>query len=180
MTLPASEGPARDGALRPAAFLDRDGVLNHDTGYVHRKEDFVWVEGAQAAVKRLNDGGWLVFVVTNQSGIARGLYGPPEVEALHRWVNEELARIGAHIDAFYYCPHHPEGLGDYGRVCACRKPAPGLLLQAMREWPVAREASLMIGDKEVDMEAARAAAVRGVRFRGGNLDALVAEALARR
>ncbi|HEV8014393.1 MAG TPA: D-glycero-beta-D-manno-heptose 1,7-bisphosphate 7-phosphatase [Stellaceae bacterium] len=167
---------------RPAAFLDRDGVLNRDSGYVHRAADFVWIDGAQQAVKRLNDAGWLVFVVTNQAGIARGLYQPADVETLHRWINEELARTGAHIDAFYFCPHHPEGTAPgYGVVCDCRKPAPGMLLQAMRAWPVRRETSFMIGDKDIDLAAATAAGVRGMLFDAGqNLDAVVAAALAGR
>jgi D,D-heptose 1,7-bisphosphate phosphatase len=179
------EDLARGGTLlpqwetRPAAFLDRDGVLNHDTGYVHRAADFVWVNGAKEAVKRLNDRGYFVFVVTNQSGIARGLYGPADVEALHRWVNEQLRGAGAHVDAFYFCPHHPDGVAPgYGVVCDCRKPAPGLLLQAMREWPVKREASFMIGDKAIDMEAAAAAGIAGFRFDPReNLDATVIAAL---
>lgn len=158
---------------RPAAFLDRDGVLNCDSGYVWRPEDFHWMPGAQRAVKRLNDAGYLVFVVTNQAGVARGLYKPADVEALHRWVNGVLGKSGAHIDAFYYCPHHP----DFGRSCDCRKPAPGMLLRAMREWLVDRERSFMIGDKDIDMEAAKAAGVRGLRFDGGDLDALVMSVL---
>ncbi|MGH7035895.1 MAG: D-glycero-beta-D-manno-heptose 1,7-bisphosphate 7-phosphatase [Stellaceae bacterium] len=165
---------------RPAAFLDRDGVLNRDTGYVHRPEDFIWLDGAKDAVKRLNDRGWLVFVVTNQAGIARGFYGPGEVEALHRWMNVELLGMGAHIDAFYYCPHHPiEGREPYRLRCDCRKPAPGLLLQAMQDWPVRREASVMIGDKSIDMEAAKAAGVQGILYQSGSVDALVAEAISR-
>jgi len=164
---------------RPVAFLDRDGVLNRDHGYVHKREDFEWLPGAREAVKRLNDTGHLVIVVSNQAGIARGLYAPADVERLHCWINAELAKAGAHIDAFYYCPHHPtEGKGDYRRTCDCRKPAPGMLLQAMRDWPVNAAASFMVGDKEIDMQAAAAAGVRGVRYSGGNLDAVIGEALA--
>ena len=167
---------------RPAAFLDRDGVLNYDSGYTHRKEDFVWIDGAKAAIKRLNDRGWFVFVVTNQSGIARGLYQPDDVVRLHQWMNEELGLDGAHIDAFYFCPHHPDGTaGDYGRACDCRKPEPGMLLQAMREWPVRRDESFMIGDKDIDMAAAKNAGVAGILFESGNnLDTVVAEALGQR
>jgi D-glycero-D-manno-heptose 1,7-bisphosphate phosphatase len=161
---------------RPAAFLDRDGVLNRDSGYVWRREDFIWLPGAQRAVKRLNEAGYWVFVVTNQSGIGRGLYKPEDVESLHRWMNDELKRGGAHIDAFYYCPHRP----DAQQSCDCRKPAPGMLLRAMREWPVDRGLSFMIGDKEIDMAAAEAAGVRGLRFEGGDLDALVQSALGSR
>jgi len=168
-------------ALKPAAFLDRDGVLNRDQGYVWRREDFHWLPGAQCAVKRLNEAGYLVFVVSNQAGVAHGLYRPEDVEALHRWVNGELGRGGAHIDAFYYCPHHPsEGQGAYRVACDCRKPAPGMLLRAMREWPIDRGLSFMIGDKDIDMAAASAAGVRGLRFNGGDLDALVQSALGSR
>ena len=178
MTLRAEAVRTPSSSRRPAAFLDRDGVLNRDTGFVHAREDFVWLEDAQQAVKRLNDLGYLVFVVTNQSGIARGLFGTGEVERLHRWVNRELRRVGAHIDAFYYCPHHPtEGVGVYRQDCLCRKPAPGMLLQAMREFPVDPASSFMIGDKDIDMAAARAAGVRGIRFTGGSVAAAVAEGI---
>lgn len=165
---------------RPAAFLDRDGVLNVDTGYVHRPQDFVWVRGAKAAIKGLNDRGYFVFVVTNQAGVARGLYGVEDVEKLHRWVNDELRQVGAHIDAFYFCPHHPDGTAaNYGIVCDCRKPAPGMLLQAMREWPVRRRGSFMVGDKAIDMAAAQSAGVPGFLFDAtGKLDALIEKATA--
>lgn len=159
---------------RPAAFLDRDGVLNRDTGYVYRAEDFVWLDGAKLAVKRLNDAGYLVVVITNQAGVARGLYSEDDVARLHRWINEELRRDGAHIDAFYYCPHHPTaGNGVYRRSCDCRKPSPGMLLRAMREWPVEPAASFFIGDKEIDMQAAEAAGIRGIRMSGDRVDALL-------
>lgn len=159
---------------RPAAFLDRDGVLNRDTGYVYRAEDFVWLDGAKLTVKRLNDAGYLVVVITNQAGVARGLYSEDDVARLHRWINEELRRDGAHIDAFYYCPHHPTaGNGVYRRSCDCRKPSPGMVLRAMREWPVDPAASFFIGDKEIDMQAAEAAGIRGIRMSGGRVDVLL-------
>ena len=166
---------------RPAAFLDRDGVLNQDTSYVHSKEQFIWINGAKRAVKRLNDAGYFVFVITNQAGIARGLYGPEQVENLHRWINDELRADGAHIDAFYYCQHHPtEGKGEYLQICNCRKPEPGLLLRAMREWPVRRVGSFMIGDKDIDLEVARRVQIFGVRLGQGSLDDLVCDLLDRR
>ena len=96
---------AAEGAPKPAAFLDRDGVINVDSGYVYRPEDFAWIEGAKEAVKFLNDNAYLVFVVTNQGGIAHGHYEEDDVLSLHRWLNGELALIGARIDAFFYCPH---------------------------------------------------------------------------
>lgn len=159
-----------ESELRPAAFLDRDGVLNVDRGYVFRRDDFIWNEGAAVAVKWLNEHGYYVFVVTNQSGVARGYYREEDVTALHAWMNEELARAGAHIDAFYYCPHHPEGeVQEYRAVCACRKPAPGLIVQAMREWPVDKGRSFLVGDKPSDIGAAQAAGIKGYLFAGGNL-----------
>lgn len=163
-------GAAEDGEPRPAAFLDRDGVLNHDHGYIHQAADFVWIDGAQAAVRRLNDEGYRVFVVTNQAGVARGLYSEAEIGLLHDWVAAELARAGARIDAFYHCPHHPEvGPPQYRRQCACRKPAPGMLLEAMATYPIDRARSFLIGDRETDIGAARAAGVEGHLFEGGNL-----------
>jgi D-glycero-D-manno-heptose 1,7-bisphosphate phosphatase len=160
--------------LRPAAFLDRDGVINHDVGYIHKPADFVWIDGARAAIRRLNDLGALVFVVTNQAGIARGMYQEADVIALHQWINAALTAEGARVDAFYYCPHHPSaGNGPYAVSCTCRKPAPGMLMRAAAEWPVDLGASFLIGDRDSDLEAADAAGVRGFQFAGGNLDAFL-------
>ncbi|MBF0369573.1 MAG: D-glycero-beta-D-manno-heptose 1,7-bisphosphate 7-phosphatase [Magnetococcales bacterium] len=155
---------------RPAAFLDRDGVLNVDTGYLHDPRDFRWIEGAREGVRSLNEAGFWVFVVTNQSGVARGYYDEAAVERLHGWMNRELAGEGARVDGFYYCPHHPTaGEGKYRRSCDCRKPAPGMLLRAIQEWPVNLADSFMVGDKPSDMQAAAAAGVVGHLFSGGNL-----------
>lgn len=159
-----------DILLKPAAFLDRDGVLNIDKGYVHRIEDFVWNDGAKEAVKYLNDQDVFVFVITNQSGVARGYYSEQDVENLHQWMNEELDQIGARIDAFYYCPHHPEfGRNSYRCSCDCRKPAPGLILRAMKEWPVDHRKSFLIGDKPIDLAAASAGGINGYLYTGDSL-----------
>ena len=180
-SLAAAERLVPGMTTRPAAFLDRDGVLNLDSGYVHRPEEFIWVEGAKAAVKRLNDAGYLVIVVTNQAGVARGYYEEDAVHRLHSFINRELRAQGAHVDAFYYCPHHPEGaVARYAMTCESRKPGAGMMLRAMREWPVDRTASLMIGDKDLDLEAARRAGLPGHLFPGGNLDAFVARLLSER
>ncbi|MFN3512352.1 MAG: D-glycero-alpha-D-manno-heptose-1,7-bisphosphate 7-phosphatase [Phenylobacterium sp.] len=166
---------------RPALFLDRDGVLNEDPGYVHRWEDFRWIPGAREAVAAFNRAGWWVFVVTNQSGVGRGYYAEEAVHILHARMSEDLAGIGARIDAFYYCPHHPEATSEAYRHPdpPDRKPNPGMLLRAMHEWPVDAARSLMVGDKEADMEAARRAGVRGLRFRGGDLFEFLASELPR-
>ena len=167
---------------KPAVFLDRDGVLNVDQGYVARREDFRWVEGAVAAVRALNEAGYYVFVATNQSGIARGFYAVEDMYKLHEFMADELARVGARIDDIRFCPFHPEGTIDrYRRVSDWRKPGPGMILDLMERWPVERERSALIGDKEADMEAARAAGIRGLLFTGGNLEDFVrSEVLAKR
>jgi D-glycero-D-manno-heptose 1,7-bisphosphate phosphatase len=165
---------------RPAVFLDRDGTLNEDTGYVHRIEDFRWLSGAIAAVRRLNAAGFYVFVVTNQSGVARGLFDEAAVRDLHGWMNEELRRAGAHIDDLRYCPHHPDAtVPAYRMTCACRKPAPGMILDLMRSWPVIAEASIAFGDKERDAAAGRAAGIAAEVVPAGALEDAVERLLAR-
>jgi D-glycero-D-manno-heptose 1,7-bisphosphate phosphatase len=160
---------------RPALFLDRDGVLNVDHGYVHRWEDFQWIPGAKEAIGAFNRAGWLVFVVTNQSGIGRGYYTEEDMHALHRRMVEELEAAGAHIDAIYFAPQHPEApLEAYRHPDPPdRKPNPGMLLRAFAEWPVDRERSIMVGDKPADLEAALRAGVRGFLFEGGDLAAFL-------
>lgn len=166
--------------LRPALFLDRDGVLNEDRGYVYRWEDFRWIAGAREAVAAFNRAGWLVIVVTNQSGVGRGYYAEADVHALHARMQEDLAVDGAHIDAFYHAPQHPEAPVEAYRHPdpPLRKPNPGMILQALEDWPIDREASILVGDKGSDLEAARRAGVRGVLFAGGDLKMfLAAEAI---
>lgn len=151
--------------LRPAAFLDRDGVLNIDHGYTHRIEQLEWIEGAQQSVRMLNDAGVLVIVITNQAGIARGMYDEEKVRAFHAHMQDVLKRQGAHIDAFYYCPHHPEGkIVKFAIKCACRKPGTGMLTQAVNDWPIDVTRSFLIGDKASDLEAAAAFNIPGLAF----------------
>ncbi len=155
---------------KPAVFFDRDGVLNVDNGYNFRKEDFVWVVGAREAIKLLNDLDYYVFVITNQSGVARGYYTEDDVIKLHDWMNEELKKSGATIDGFYYCPHLPEAAVEKYRICCqCRKPAPGMIMQAMNDWPVDKGKSFLIGDSVRDVEAAEKAGIEGYLFQEDNL-----------
>jgi D-glycero-D-manno-heptose 1,7-bisphosphate phosphatase len=155
---------------RGAVFFDRDGVLNHDYGYVHQPKDFLWIDGAIDTIRRVNDEGRYAFVVTNQAGIARGMYVEEDVHQLHSWMNKELARVGAHIDAYAYCPHHPDGiLPKFAITCDRRKPAPGMILGLMSKWPIDPAKSVLVGDKESDMIAAASAGIRGVHFSGGKL-----------
>lgn len=143
---------------RRAVFLDRDGTINVDHGYVFRPEEFEFVPGAPEAIRRLKEAGCLVIVVTNQAGVARGLYDETDVHHLHRHLDRELARHGAAIDAYYYCPHHPEkGREPYLRECACRKPLPGMLLQAAADFALDLKESFLVGDKRSDIEAGLAA-----------------------
>lgn len=165
---------------RPAVFLDRDGVLNVDTGYPHRFVDMRWVDGAIEAVRLAHQAGFLVFVVTNQSGVARGLYEETAVIELHRQMATHFARQGAVIDDFRYCPHLPDAAEPrYRRSCDCRKPEPGMILDLLAAWPVDTARSFMVGDRESDMAAARAAGIAGYLYEGGALSSFIAPLLQR-
>ena len=141
---------------RSSDLFDRDGTLNADAGYVYRPQDLVFLPGAIAAVKRVNDLGRYAFLVTNQSGVARGYYTEVDVQAFHALMQRRLRAAGAHLDDIRYCPDHPDGtVAAYARNSDWRKPQPGMLLDLMRHWPVAVEQSLVVGNDERDMEAAR-------------------------
>lgn len=155
---------------RPAIFFDRDGVLNKDIGYAYLPDHITWVDGAMDAIKHANEQGYLVFVVTNQSGVARGLYTEKDVLNLHAWMRKECLSHGAVIHDMVFCPHHPtQGQGEHKKQCKCRKPAPGMLLGLARAHAIDMTHSHMIGDNQSDMDAAQAAGVRGHLFCGGNL-----------
>jgi len=167
--------PAR--RRRPAVFFDRDGVLNIDKGYVHSPSQFEWVIGAKETVKLFNDAGYYVFVVTNQSGIARGFYDDNQAHALHAWINDALREEGAYVDDWRYCPFHPEGVVEkYRGTHAWRKPGPGMIRDLIETWPVEREGSLLIGDKESDIAAAEAVGITGYLLTTDNLLSFVMSA----
>ena len=153
---------------RRAVFLDRDGTINVERDYLHRIADFEFIPGAPEAIKRLSDAGFLVIVVTNQAGVARGYYDETAVAALHEHIQQLLAEYGTRIDAFYHCPHHPtEGIGDYRIECDCRKGSPGMLLQAAREHDIDLDRSFMVGDKLADVEAGINAGCQPILVRTG-------------
>ncbi|MBN8962079.1 MAG: HAD family hydrolase [Rhizobiales bacterium] len=165
-------------ASRPAAFLDRDGVLNFDDGYIGTRDRIRWMPGVVTAIRALNEAGYFVFVITNQSGVARGMFSEQDVRDLHVWMKDELQRDGARIDDFRFCPHHVDGsVADYVVDCACRKPKPGMLRDLMAAWPVRTQGSFVIGDKPGDIEAAKAVGLPGFLFAGGDIAAFVDQVL---
>lgn len=145
---------------RKALFLDRDGVINEDRKYVYRVEDLVLLPGVIEAVRVAKQSGYLIILVTNQSGIARGFYKLTDVDTLHSHLNRVFTQAGAGIDAIYICPHHPDGaVPEYAVTCSCRKPKPGMILRAAAELDVELDNSILVGDNCSDIEAAIAAGV---------------------
>ena len=156
--------------LKPAAFLDRDGVINIEKGYVYKVEDFEWVHEAKEAIKYLNSNNYHVFVVTNQSGISRGYYTKEDVENLHNYINSELNKINAHIDEFYYSPYYPDSdQKEYKALAHLRKPETGMLELAEKQWKIIKGESFMIGDMPHDIECAKRFGISGHIFKGGSL-----------
>ena len=142
-------------------FFDRDGVLNKDTGYVHKSKDFIWLNGAKKAIKYLNNKNYKIIIITNQSGIGRGYYKEKNVVALHQWINKDLKKIKAKIDDFYFCPfHYKNGIGKYKKRSFDRKPNPGMIFKAIKKWNVNKERSFMIGDSLNDKIAAKRANIK--------------------
>ncbi|WP_040976039.1 D-glycero-beta-D-manno-heptose 1,7-bisphosphate 7-phosphatase [Necropsobacter massiliensis] len=154
--------------MNKAIFLDRDGTLNIDYGYVHEIERFKFIDGSIEALKQLKNMGYMLVVVTNQSGIARGYFSEQEFLQLTEWMDWSLADRGVELDGIYYCPHHPDGQGDYKQDCDCRKPKAGMLLQAIGELKIDPARSLMVGDKFEDLQAGKSAGVKyGVLVKSG-------------
>lgn len=174
-TLAQAQRELPEVVRRPALFLDRDGVINLDHGYVHCWRDFDPMPGAVETIAAFNDAGWSVFVVTNQAGVAHGYYDESAVRLFHEQIGDWLANHGAHIDAFYYCPFHPEATLDaYRAHHPDRKPGDGMLRRAFAEWRIDRARSILIGDRETDIAAARSAGIDGHLFTGDRLDTFIA------
>ena len=149
--------------LRSAIFIDRDGTINKDIGYVSRPDELIIYPFAAEAVRLVNESGMKAIVITNQSGVARSLYTEQTLTAIHDRLTRELKLAGAHVDAIYYCPHHPE-IGDetYRKMCECRKPRPGLLHRAARDHEIDLAGSYVIGDKASDINLAAEVGASGV------------------
>ena len=139
----------------PAIFLDREGVINVDTGYVYLVDDFKFIDGVIDALLKLKQKGYLLVVVTNQSGIARGMFTEEQFMSLTEWMDWSLADRGVDLDGIYFCPHHPsEGSDQYRKSCTCRKPGPDMILDAVKHLDIDLTRSYMVGDKPSDMKAA--------------------------
>lgn len=170
--------PAR--LIRPAVFFDRDGVINEDLGWVGFPDRFRWMPGAKEALRLVNDAGAHVFVVTNQAGVARGLYSEDDVHALHQWIGNDLLSFGAAIDDIRFCPFHPSAAVErYRRDSDWRKPGAGMILDLLSAWSVDPRRCFLIGDKDSDLQAAAAARVESHLYTGGDLRAFVEPLLAR-
>ena len=171
-TIREAEGLLLKNLSKPACFFDRDNTLNKDEGYTYKSFDLEWMPGAREAIKYLNDIGYYVFVVSNQSGIGRGYYSENDVHIFHHEMRRQLRSIGAYIDDFVFCPHNPN-LNSTNSSCGCRKPAPGLILDLLEKWPVNKAKSLFIGDKDSDLEAGHNAGISSIKSDGSNLLKLV-------
>ncbi len=146
--------------MRKALFLDRDGTINVEKNYLYKISDLEFISGVPEIIKKYNDMGFLVIVLTNQAGIARGYYCEEDMHLLHSHINKELAKIGAHIDAFYFCPHHPDITGP----CRCRKPNTGMLEQACRDYQIDLPNSIMVGDKPWDIECGERMGIKSLHI----------------
>lgn len=146
---------------RPAVFIDRDGTISEEVGYINHPSRFRVFPYAARAIKLLNDRGWLAVIITNQAGVARGYFSESMIETVHNNLRQELRDEGARVDAIYYCAHHPTvGEPPYRQECDCRKPKPGLIIRATKDLDIALEQSWMIGDRYGDIELARNAGLR--------------------
>lgn len=154
--------------MQRAVFIDRDGTISEEVGYINHPSRFRVFPYSAAAIKLLNDGGWLAIVVTNQAGVARGYFEENMIQTIHETLNQEMAATDARIDAIYYCAHHPSvGEPPYRIDCDCRKPKPGLIHRAAKEFDIDLAASWMVGDRYGDIELARNAGVNSAFVMSG-------------
>ena len=153
----------------PECFMDRDGVINVEKGYLFKEKDFEWIDGAIDAIKYLTDKGYLTFVVTNQSGIARGYYTENDVIRLHKFINSELEKRGTRINEFFYSPFHPEFSDKFVELSHLRKPDIGMLEIAFQKWNFDISKSFMIGDQDTDIICANKFGIKGLLYKSGNL-----------
>nr|WP_263326538.1 HAD family hydrolase [Neobacillus sp. Marseille-Q6967] len=158
--------------MNRAVFLDRDGVINYDDHYVYKIEDIRFIEGIFELLIYLQNKGYLLIIITNQAGIGRGYYTEQEFKTLTNWMLGKFKQQGIHLQKVYYCPYHPNcGIGQYKRDSFYRKPNPGMILLAKREWDIDLSKSLLIGDKETDIEAGINAGIPlNILFRPGVMD----------
>ena len=155
----------------PAVFIDRDGTVVREVGYLCRPEQIEILPRVPEAIRRLRGGGYRVVLVTNQSAVARGMLKESELEEIHRWLRQELDRLGAGLDGVYYCPHHPsEGVAPYVIRCQCRKPNSGLVERAVRDLNLDLMHSYVVGDQGTDMQLARRAGIKGILIQNGGAD----------
>lgn len=135
--------------MNKVAFFDRDGTINVEVNYLYKIKDFKFIDGIPELIKSFNDAGFKVIVITNQAGIARGYYSENDMHKLHKHINLQLSKYGACIDAFYFCPHHPDFTGE----CECRKPKVGMIEKAIKDFDIDVSKSILLGDKSWDIEA---------------------------
>ncbi|RDY23266.1 HAD family hydrolase [Romboutsia maritimum] len=142
--------------MNKAVFFDRDGTINVEKNYLYKVEDFEFIKGIPQIIKKFNDDGYKVIVITNQAGIGRGYYTEEDMHKLHKHIDSELKKYDAHIDAYYFCPHHPvHGIGEYKLDCNCRKPKTGMLEKAIDDFDIDVKQSILYGDKPWDIEAGK-------------------------
>jgi histidinol-phosphate phosphatase family protein len=148
---------------RAAVFLDRDGTINEEVDFVRTPDELRLIPGAAASIRRLNEAGLPACVISNQSGVARGFYTEADLAGIHEKLERDLAAGGGRLDRIYYCPHHPtKGLPPYDTLCECRKPAPGMLLRGSHELDIDLARSFVVGDRDVDIQVARAVGAKAV------------------
>ena len=158
--------------INKACFLDRDGVLNEDIGYLHKSEDFKWIDGAVEAIKLLKKNNFLVIVITNQSGISRGYFTSKDVTNLHEWMNKILKKEGIQINDFFFSEDLPNNNPE-----SRRKPSPKMINEAVEKYSLDKTRCFMVGDKKTDLIAAKNASIKGFLFEGGNLSVKISKIL---